>query len=111
MAVEQLDQLGKVSKRTREPVDLVHHHGVDLAGVDVAQELLHGRRSREAPDQDEPPALWHLVLDVGLAGLALGVERVEREVEVMQGNDARRLSQRHWSRSEGVSLSTVIPSR
>jgi hypothetical protein len=35
MAVEQLDQLGKVSKRAREPVDLVHHHGVDLAGVDV----------------------------------------------------------------------------
>jgi hypothetical protein len=35
--------------------------------------------------RDEPPALWHLALDIGLAGLALSVERVEREVEVMLG--------------------------
>src|SRR6266571_8654444 len=32
--VEQLDQLGEVGKRSGEPVDLVDHHDVDLAGPD-----------------------------------------------------------------------------
>jgi hypothetical protein len=59
--------------------------------VDVGQELLHGRTVKGSPREgtvvimlrDEPPALWHLALDIGLAGLALSVERVEREVKVM----------------------------
>ena len=93
MAVEQLDQLGKVSKRAREPVDLIDHHDVDLAGVDVGQELLQGRPVKGGPREgaivitvrEEPPALAHLALDIGLAGLALGVERVEGEIEIMLG--------------------------
>jgi len=34
---------------------------------------------------DQTPALVRLALDVGLAGLPLGIERVELEVEVMLG--------------------------
>ena len=34
---------------------------------------------------DQAPALVRLALDVGLAGFALGVERVELEVEIMLG--------------------------
>src|SRR5450756_1962565 len=34
---------------------------------------------------NESPALMGLALDVGLAGLALGIERVELEVEIMLG--------------------------
>ena len=91
--VEQLDQLGEIGQRAGEPVDLVDHHDVDLAGPDIGQELLQGRAvergAREAAIVvvvgNEPPALMRLALDIGLAGLALGVERVELEVEVMLG--------------------------
>jgi hypothetical protein len=31
---------------------------------------------------DEPPAFMRLAFDIGLAGSALGVERVEGEVEI-----------------------------
>src|SRR5215470_12890380 len=38
---------------------------------------------------DEPPSLVGLALDIGLAGFALGIERVEFEVEIMLGRFAR----------------------
>ena len=93
MPVEKLDQLGKVSERAGQPVDLVDHHDIDLAGPDVGQQGLQGRAvergTREAPIvvtvSNEPPALMGLALDVGLAGLPLGVEGVELEIEVMFG--------------------------
>ena len=89
--LEQLDQLGKIRQRAREPVDLVYHHGVDLAGPDIRQEPLQGRPFQGGPREgsivimvgDEPPAFGSLALDIGLTGLALGVERGEREIEVM----------------------------
>src|SRR5216684_3241851 len=64
-----------------------------FAGSDISQKLLQGRAveggARESAIVvvvgDEPPALMGLALDVGLAGLALGVERVEFEVEIMLG--------------------------
>ena len=43
MLVEQLDQLGEVGKRAGEPVDLVDHDDVDLAGPDLGQQRLQGR--------------------------------------------------------------------
>ena len=43
MLVEQLDQLGEVGERAGEPVDLVDHHDVDLAGPDIGQQGLQGR--------------------------------------------------------------------
>jgi hypothetical protein len=43
MAVEKLDQLGKVRERPRQSVDLVNDDDVDLAGLYVGDEVLHGR--------------------------------------------------------------------
>ena len=42
MSVEQFDQLGKVGQRPRQPIDLVDHNDVDLAGADIFQKLLEG---------------------------------------------------------------------
>jgi hypothetical protein len=91
--LEQLDQLGKIRQRARQPVDFVHHHGIDLAGPDIRQERLQGRPLQRGPGEgsiviaiaDEAPAFARLARDVGLTGLALGVERGEGEIEVMLG--------------------------
>ena len=96
MLIEQLDQLGEVGERAGEPVDLVDHDGVDLAGPDIGQQFLQGRAvergAREAAVVvvvgNQAPALMRLALDVGLAGLALGIERVEFEIEIMLGRFA-----------------------
>src|SRR3989442_1749648 len=86
-AVEVLRQ------RPGQPVDLVHHDDVDLAGPDLDQQRLQGwtvdRGARECAVVivvgDEAPAFVRLTLYIGLAGLALGVERVELDIEVMLG--------------------------
>ena len=52
--IEQLDQLGEVGERAGEPIDLVDHHDVDLAGPDIGQEFCRAGRSREAPER--PPS-------------------------------------------------------
>ena len=96
MLVEQLDQLGEIGERAGQPVDLVDHHDVDLAGPDIGQQALQGRAveggTREAAIVvvvgDQAPALMRLALDIGLAGLALGIERVELEIEIMLGRFA-----------------------
>ena len=93
MLIEDLDQLGKVRKRAGEPVDLVHHHDIDRSCSDVREQLLQGRAvergAREAAIiiavGDKAPALVGLALDIGLAGLALGIQGVELEIEVMLG--------------------------
>ena len=93
MRLEQLDQLGKIRQRAGQPVDLVNHHNVDLAGPNIGQEPLQGRPFQRGPGEgaivimvgDEPPAFGRLALDIGLTGLALGVERGEGEIEVMLG--------------------------
>ena len=41
--VEHLDQLGEVGQRAGQAVDLVDHDHVDLAGLDILQQLLEGR--------------------------------------------------------------------
>ena len=96
LLIEQLDQLGEVGERAGEAVDLIDHHDGDLAGPDIGQELLQGRAveggSREAAIiiavRNEALALMRLALDVGLAGLALGIERVEFEIEIVLGRFA-----------------------
>src|SRR4029077_12106754 len=63
---------------------------------DIGQEFLQGRAveggSREAAIiiavRNEAPALMRLALDIGLAGLALGIERVEGEIEIVLGRFA-----------------------
>ena len=89
--LEQLDQLGKIRQRAGQPVDLVNQHDVDLARANIGQQLLQRRPFKRGAGEgaivimvgDEPPAFVRLALDIGLTGLALGVERVEGEVEVM----------------------------
>jgi hypothetical protein len=46
-AVKDLDELGKIGERSRQPVDLVNDDHIDLAGFRCAQEYQFGaRRSR-----------------------------------------------------------------
>ena len=62
---------------------------VDLVGTDVGQQLLQGWPFQRGAGQaaivkagpDQPPALVGLTPDIGLAGLALGIEGVELHVE------------------------------
>ena len=83
VALEHLDQLGKVGERAAQPVDLVDHDDVDQPGLDVAQQPLERRPlQRAARDPavvivvgQRDPALALLAGDVGEPGLALGVER------------------------------------
>ena len=96
MLVEQFDQLGEVGQRSGQPVDLVDHDDVDPAGLDIAQQALEGRpvqgthpRSRRRHSvRDELPAFMGLALDIGLAGLPLGVERIELKIQIMLGGFA-----------------------
>ena len=43
MRVEQFDQFGEVGKRSRQPVDFVDDDDVDLASLDIVQQLLERR--------------------------------------------------------------------
>src|SRR5437764_1024386 len=97
MLVEYLHQLGKISQRSGQPVDLVDHDDVDLAAPDVGKELLQvwavegstGEGAIVIAVGDQAPALVGLTLYICLAGLPLGIERVELEIEVMLGRLAR----------------------
>ena len=96
MLVEQLDQLGEVGERPGQAVDLIDDDDVDLLGPDLRQQPLQRRAVERGAGEravivavvDQAPALMRLALDVGLAGLALRVERVEFEVEIMLGRFA-----------------------
>jgi hypothetical protein len=43
MGVECLNQLGKISQRPGQPVDLVHNDHIDLVSLYVSQQPLEGR--------------------------------------------------------------------
>ena len=89
MGLEQLDQLGEVHQCADQAVDLIDHHDVDLAGLDVGEEPLEGRALESGSGKaavfvislEQHPAFGLLARDIGLAGLALGVQRIERHVE------------------------------
>ena len=89
MGLEDSDQLGEVHERAAQAVDLVDHHDVDTVGLDVGEEAFEGRPLEGGAGDaavvvaavHRHPALGLLALDIGLAGLALGVEGVERHVE------------------------------
>jgi hypothetical protein len=65
--------------------DTNDHYDVDLAGLNVREQLLQGRSFQRPPGEtavvivrpDELPALMGLALDVSLCRLALGMKRVE----------------------------------
>src|ERR1700730_13178215 len=83
--VKQLDQLGEIGERAGQAIDLIDHHDGDLAGSDIGKEVLQGLAVERGAGEaavvvvigDEPPAFMRLALDVGFAGLPLGIERVE----------------------------------
>ena len=85
--------LAKSISERLQAVDLVDHHHVDQPGLDVGQQALQGRPLQGAAGDaavvvavgHQHPALGALAGDVGLAGLALGVEAVELLLEPFLG--------------------------
>jgi hypothetical protein len=96
---EPLHQLGEVEERAAQAVDLVDDHDVDLPDLDVGEESLEGRPLDVCAGEiavvvavvDESPA--RLPLDVGGAGLPLGVERVE---VLLEADRSRSYGRRAW---------------
>ena len=88
--------LAKSASERDEAVDLVDDHHVDQPVLDVLQQPLQaGPFQRAAGDAavviliaDQHPALGPLAGDVGLAGLALGVEAVELLLQPFLGGFA-----------------------
>ena len=91
MDIEQLDELGEISERAGQPVDLVNQHNVNLARPDIGQELLQRRAVERGTGEctivvaagDQPPPFVRLALYICLTGLALGIERVEGQLEIV----------------------------
>jgi hypothetical protein len=79
-----------------EAIDRIDHHYGDPGGPNIGQEVLQGRAidggTREpaivVAIRNPAPALMRLALDRGLAGLALGIARVEGEIEIALGRFA-----------------------
>jgi hypothetical protein len=97
MMIEQLDELGKIGQRSRQPIDLVDNDDVNSTTSNRGKELLQGRAVHAGAGEtaifegvaSEPPALMRLALDTGLAGFALGIQRIEVLFESTIGRDAR----------------------
>ena len=91
--VEDGDDAGEVGERAGQPIDLVDDHDIDCAGLDVGQQLAKAGAVHRAAGEaavvvgagQGGPALVLLAQDVGFAGLALGVERVERLLQPLLG--------------------------
>ena len=106
-AFESLDQFEKIEHRPGKPVDLVDNDDVDLAGFDICEQSLERRALQGAAGYaavviavgDQHPAFRALAGDVGLAGLSLGVQRVELHVEAFLAGFAgvdRATQFPHW---------------
>ena len=88
--------LGEIGERPAEPVDLVDDDHVDQSGLDVGEQSLERRAVQGAagdtavvvPVTNRHPALGLLARDVGLTGLALGVERIELLLQAFLGRFA-----------------------
>ncbi len=111
MPVEHLDEPGKVHQGAAEAIDLVDHHDVDPAGLDVGEEAPQGRALQRAAGHaaivvavgHQEPAFRALAEDVGLASLALCVERVERLLQALLADlagvdGAAQLAGRWWGK-------------
>jgi hypothetical protein len=89
--LQQLGQLGEVSQRSGEAIDLVDHDHIDGSFGDIFKEPLKGRAdhrpSREAAIVIEggqgDPAFMLLADDEGLAGIPLGIEGVEALLQTL----------------------------
>src|SRR5271169_275324 len=85
VSVEDLNHLGEVRKRSRQPIDLIDDHDVDQALFDVRQQQLERRTLHRRTGKTavvimclaQSPALPLLTPDVRFTSLALGVQRIE----------------------------------
>jgi hypothetical protein len=85
IALEHIDQPGKVPEGPAQPVNPVADDCLDPAGLEIANEPLQRRSLQRAATVatvivaviDGNPALVALTPDVGEASLALGVQRIE----------------------------------
>src|SRR6266481_3734665 len=85
LGVEDLDQPRKIGERAGQPVDLIDDDDVDPASLDVSEQALQSRSLHVATREPaivvagprRCPALMALAADVGLAGFALRLNRVE----------------------------------
>ena len=83
--------LAKSVSERRQPVDLVADDGVDPAGLDISDQPLQRRALQRAAAVpaivvavvEGEPAFMALAVDVGSAGLALGVEAVEGQLQAL----------------------------
>src|SRR6266850_370661 len=96
LRVEDLDQPGKIGERAGQPVDLVDDDDIDPAFPDVGEQALQSGPLHVATREPavvvagpgQCPALVTLTADVGLAGFALRLERVELLLEPFLGGFA-----------------------
>ena len=85
MGIEDFHHFGEVGERPSETVDFVNDNYVDEFPPDVGQQALQsgalhtraGEPTVVVTGFDYPPAFAVLAADVGLAGLALALERIE----------------------------------
>ena len=97
MGVKEFDQLGEIGKRPGQTVHLVDHDDIGFAGPNPGEQRLQGGavkggagiRAVVVAPAGEAPAFVRLAFDIGLASLALGVQRIEREVQIMLGGFSR----------------------
>jgi hypothetical protein len=91
LRVEDLDDLGEISQRSRQPIDLVDDDHVDLASANVVQQPLQRRSIHRASGigsiivecGESGPTFMLLACDVGLAGFTLRIERIECLLEAL----------------------------
>ena len=95
--VENLDDLGKISQRAGQPVDLVDDDRIDPTRRDVGEQPLQsgpihrgtGEPAVVISRAQAHPALVSLARDESLAGLALRLQRIEFLLEPLFGGFAR----------------------
>ncbi len=96
MALEQLNHLREVGQASGKPVDLVDHRDIDAARLDVGQQPFECRPIHVAPGigrivvivGHRDPTLGPLAGDVGVTGVALGVDGVVFLVQPFVRGDA-----------------------
>ena len=97
VAIEDLDNLGEIGQRPRQPVDLVDDDHVDFPRADAGEQRpqggpLHGTAGIAAIvelGRQADPSLVLLAGDIGCTGLALRIERIEVLFEPLLARFAR----------------------
>jgi hypothetical protein len=85
VCIEELDEFGKVRERSGQAVDFVNDNDLDFVGSHIVKQALQSGALRIAARKSsivvfspyERPTGMGLAANVGLAGIILGIERVE----------------------------------